>query len=910
MKQTKKRAAALLLALAMVLSLAPMAFAADFPDMPAEDDASYAAVKSAVDNNIMSGENGKLNLDGTILRSTMAKMVTMAFGAKNQADMSGYPDAKDNWATSQGYLPAAVAMGIMSGSNGKMMPSSEITMQEAAAMLARALGLEPGTAADLEGVEGADSVSTWAIPYVAALVKAGYLPDAAAANKPMSRKAFAEVLYKVSGEGNYVKEGEITEDVDGNIVITSDGVSLKGITVKGDVIIADGVDAGSIVLDGVNIEGRLVVRGGSKAALTNGTKAAGTVVAKPSGEVTVSADAQSDAGSINVAGTHGQNPEKVVLDMAEPKATVTAATNLAIQNATGGEVTLAAPGAAVAVESGTVSNVTVAEGVTDAKVDVAKDATIEKVTSNTDLTVTGEGKVEEKEGSGTVTDASGSEVAGSNEPAVIPEGISTPADPNAPKNDTHTCYWSEEATPFDAGRHTYECVGREAGTDEDGNEISAVDPCGAIRYEAHDYNEQGVCKACEAPKPGAVTEGEAGDTPADGMTACGAEGAEHDEHKFVADAKSKDNKAATCAAPGKKAMVCAYCGVTRTDTVNALGHDYKATATDAATCGDDGLITYTCTRCTEEDEGHTQEVPIPATGQHTWKQTSVVPATCVADGHYVYTCTVCEAEDTSKTIAMDPNAHQWGTPTHSVKDGKHVHTYTCEVDGCTGTPAAGDAAASAATKVEACSMVADNSTYKAPTCTEKGKKATMTCSVCSNEVEGEELDEVPHKYSTNWTTNETQHWHACTACGEVEGEKAAHTWNDGGSAEKPGSYCTECHYAVKAAEPCENEAKHASLHTDQKCASCDYVGKANHTAAQAWSKDANKHWHACTGDGCTAKLEEAAHTWKDGGENKAGTCTCGTTCNNSGHSSTTAENKCACGYYKGTGSGGGGGGGG
>ncbi len=904
MKQTKKRAAALLLALAMVLSLAPMAFAADFPDMPAEDDASYAAVKSAVDNNIMSGENGKLNLDGTILRSTMAKMVTMAFGAKNQADMSGYPDAKDNWATSQGYLPAAVAMGIMSGSNGKMMPGVEVTMQEVAAMLARALGLEPGTAADLEGVEGADSVSTWAIPYVAALVKAGYLPDAAAANKPMSRKAFAEVLYKVSGEGNYVKEGEITEDVDGNIVITSDGVSLKGITVKGDVIIADGVDAGSIVLDGVNIEGRLVVRGGSKAALTNGTKAAGTVVAKPSGEVTVSADAQSDAGSINVAGTHGQNPEKVVLDMAEPKATVTAATNLAIQNATGGEVTLAAPGAAVAVESGTVSNVTVAEGVTDAKVDVAKDATIEKVTSNTDLTVTGEGKVEEKEGSGTVTDASGSEVAGSNEPAVIPEGISTPADPHAPQNDTHTWYWSEEATPFDAGRHTYECVGREAGTDEDGNEISAVDPCGAIRYEAHDYNEQGVCKACEAPKPGAVTEGEAGDTPADGMTACGAEGAEHDEHKFVADAKSKDNKAATCAAPGKKAMVCAYCGVTRTDTVNALGHDYKATATQAATCDEDGLITYTCTRCTEEDEGHTEEVPITATPQHTWKLVEVKVADCKTGGYKLWECTTCTGETpaTDRTDVTEANAdaHVWGEEATFSADGKH--TYSCTVTDCDGS------------KEEVCSLKADNSCYKAHSCKAYsegvyGQAAGTVCTKCGHQTVGEIIDEpAAHKYSANWTnTDATNHWHECTVCGDKNGDKAAHTWNDGGSAEKPGSYCTVCHYAVKAAEPCENEAKHASLHTGQKCAKCDYVGKANHTAAEAWSKDANKHWHACTGDGCTAKLDEAAHTYSGGGENKAGTCTCGTACADSNHDSKTQESPCACGYYKGTGGGGGGG---
>lgn len=159
MKHTKKRVAALLLTLAMVLSLMPMAFAADFEDMPAEDDASYAAVKSAVDNGLLKGEDGKLNLEGSMTRATMAALITRVFGAKGEADMSAFSDAEGHWAVESGELPAAVAMGIMNGSNGKMLPNDQVTLEQVITMLVRALGLPMGTADDLKDVAGADSVT-------------------------------------------------------------------------------------------------------------------------------------------------------------------------------------------------------------------------------------------------------------------------------------------------------------------------------------------------------------------------------------------------------------------------------------------------------------------------------------------------------------------------------------------------------------------------------------------------------------------------------------------------------------------------------------------------------------------------------------------------------------------------------
>lgn len=878
MKHTKKRVAALLLTLAMVLSLMPMAFAADFEDMPAEDDASYAAVKSAVDNGLLKGEDGKLNLEGSMTRATMAALITRVFGAKGEADMSAFSDAEGHWAVESGELPAAVAMGIMNGSNGKMLPNDQVTLEQVITMLVRALGLPMGTADDLKDVAGADSVTAWAVPYVAALVKAGYdVPDLAGAAQPMTRVAFTEMIYKVSGEGNYVKEaGEITEDVDGNIIITADGVSLKGITVKGDVIIADGVDAGSIVLDGAKVEGRLVVRGGQDVSLTNGATAASTVVAKPAGELTVKADDASDAGAITVTGTDSKAAEKVTVDMAEPKVTVEAGTTLAVQNAKGGEVTLKADGAKVAVESGTVANVTVADGAKDVAVDVAADATIEKVTTNTDLTVTGEGTVTEKEGSGTVTDAAGTEVSGSDEPADVPV-VTTPStpdevDPNAPTNPEHTHNYGDWE-PFDATRHIRICEDKAAtGTEGQPDYVPAIKGCDAATYGAHSWGDKVVdeevvgqeCTVCHMPKPGSKTETEPTDTADETTDELKAQCAENGH--IWEDVEDEGNKTLGCEQDGVQKQKCKTCHATHVVTTAAKGHSLKVKSTTAATCKVDGEIVYECTNA--GCEADIPKVTIPATGEHKWVKDAAnvqnQAATCKATGVAVYKCSVCSTTQ-NQTLEKDPNNHVWGEAVHV--DGTNNHKFTCTNDEHT-TPV---------TKTEACALSdkkGESNGAVTATCETEGKEATKECSVCHNEVEGKVIPAKGHVWASGWTTSAEKHWHKCGNDANHKKDEATHTWdkaNEDGSA-KAGAVCTVCGYAYGggATTPthehnwvngtctndtnrpaggckCDNEAQHAALQAakfpdEEACSACGLKGNKACTATEHAGHDSDATW--------------------------------------------------------------------
>ena len=63
---------------------------------------------------------------------------------------------------------------------------------------------------------------------------------------------------------------------------------------------------------------------------------------------------------------------------------------------------------------------------------------------------------------------------------------------------------------------------------------------------------------------------------------------------------------------------------------------------------------------------------------------------------------------------------------------------------------------------------------KAPTCTEDGY-GKLVCSRCGDEKQGEVIPALGHNFATEWTDDETNHWHVCTVCGE-KSEEAAHSY--------------------------------------------------------------------------------------------------------------------------------------
>ncbi len=102
--------------------------------------------------------------------------------------------------------------------------------------------------------------------------------------------------------------------------------------------------------------------------------------------------------------------------------------------------------------------------------------------------------------------------------------------------------------------------------------------------------------------------------------------------------------------------------------------------TTDATCGNDGVTTYTCSKC-----GGTKTEPIPATGNHAWNDGTVtLEPTESSSGTKVFTCTVCSAV---KTDILPATGHAWdeGTVFASDCENDGYTLFTCTDNGCNAT---------------------------------------------------------------------------------------------------------------------------------------------------------------------------------------------------------------------------------
>lgn len=371
-KQLAKKSLAVVLSVAL---LAPTsAFAAspsDFSDFP--NDWSTQAMTEAVENGLLGGvTDTTIAPQGKLTRAQMATIINRAFGATAQASLSGYTDVASNaWYYSD--MAKAVQMGTFIGvGSGRLNPDAEITREEAFCVLSRAFGIDTASASSLSRFSDSGDVSSWAAEAVAGMIASGYVggyDDGGLHPKStITRAEFASVMSRLV-ETYVSAAGDVSEDVDGNMIVRSADVHLQNMTIDGDLILADGIGTGDVTLEGVSVNGRILIRGGG----SNGVHIIDSTI---KGGVTLN------------------NPNNV--------------TNIEVENSTMGTVKLqtdaiingdienveVAEGIEVTVASGTVQNMTVSEGAASATISVADKAGIDKVTVQADdVTIDGEGTV-------------------------------------------------------------------------------------------------------------------------------------------------------------------------------------------------------------------------------------------------------------------------------------------------------------------------------------------------------------------------------------------------------------------------------------------------------------------------------------------------------------------------------------
>lgn len=428
MKHLSKRIAALALALAMTLTLTSWASAADYADMP--DNWAKAPMEAAVEAGLIQGNNGRLDPTGLLTRAQMAAILVRAFGATQSGDISGLKDVKaGDWFVKDNSVPGAVFMQIMTGNDdGTFEPNKAITREQAFAVLARALKLEAGVAEDLNKFRDGDKVSSWFVGEIAAMTKAGYVNGSDGWLNPknnISRQEFAQVMYNIFGV--YINEaGTYTEVGTKAVMISAADATIENATIKGDVIIGEGVGEGDVFFKNTTIEGRVVVRGGGVNSIHFISSSTDSVlVAKIEGPVRIVMDETSEVSTVAVnAGKDTVTVEGNVRAIA-----ATSETPVIVKNGTVTNVEVATS-AAVTLDNATIgtlavnaaeANVTLTNSATVHTLDVDKEATgvtvkgetgtqVGIINSDVDMTLSGDVAVTEINGDGAVKDDAGEPV--------------------------------------------------------------------------------------------------------------------------------------------------------------------------------------------------------------------------------------------------------------------------------------------------------------------------------------------------------------------------------------------------------------------------------------------------------------------------------------------------------------------
>ena len=316
---------------------------------------------------------------------------------------------------------------------------------------------------------------------------------------------------------------------------------------------------------------------------------------------------------------------------------------------------------------------------------------------------------------------------------------------------------------------------------------------------------------------------------------------------------------------------CSVCG----DKKDVAAHTPGAAATETTP--------QTCTIC-----GYVIKAALGHTHNFNQKNTSETylksAATCTKKAVYYYSCT-CGEKGTETFESGETAPHSYSTEWSS-DETNHWHK-------CANCDAVADKAAHVdANKDHNCDVCGKKmSDHKGGTATCKEK---ATCSICGQKYG----DLAPHNYKTTWSTDETNHWHECSVCGDKK-DVAAHTPGAAATETTPQT-CTICGYVIKAAlghthnfnqkNTSETYLKSAATCTKKAVyyysCTCGEKGTetfesgetAPHSYSTEWSSDETNHWHKCAN--CDAVADKAAHRYDNA---------CDTTCNDCGKTRETSH---------------------
>lgn len=115
----------------------------------------------------------------------------------------------------------------------------------------------------------------------------------------ITRAEVVKILDNAIG-GFYHNADTVTENASKIVIVNADGVILQDMTIQGDLLLAEGIDGGTVSLNNVKVTGRVIVRGGTDIIVKGDSTLANVELIKQDGSVTLKVEDNADVTKVTV----------------------------------------------------------------------------------------------------------------------------------------------------------------------------------------------------------------------------------------------------------------------------------------------------------------------------------------------------------------------------------------------------------------------------------------------------------------------------------------------------------------------------------------------------------------------------------------------------------------------------------
>ncbi len=397
-KELLRRSAAALLSLVLLsevfLFTAPQTQAAGWADEYMQTMVDWGVLRDDIP--------GNMDPDHYLTRAEFVAMVNRAYGYTKVGPVPFQDISPKDWYYED--ICIAYNVGYFTGfSETTAGPNSLLTREQAAVLIGRNMSLEQGTG-EVLGFTDSRSFSNYSRHMIESVcnegIISGYSDGSFRPKNNVTRGHVAAMLTRAVGTPLRETGEHVLGDVYGNVTIASSGTKLKDTTIYGNLYISGGVELGDVMLENVNVLGRITVCGTGESE-----KGENSVVLRNVNANELRIDNLNDQYLSLKADGLTSIDEVAVLTGAYLEDLVTDAQglkNITLDAAAGAQFTLAGnikevinktPGSTLIMGQGTAQVVTVDEKALESTVDIKNEVVLGKLNLDTATDVIGAGDI-------------------------------------------------------------------------------------------------------------------------------------------------------------------------------------------------------------------------------------------------------------------------------------------------------------------------------------------------------------------------------------------------------------------------------------------------------------------------------------------------------------------------------------